>query len=462
MPIDDIQKYIQILEKRKELTRITVPVDPLLEIAAITDRICKRSNAPALLFEKPAGSSFSVATNLFGSLHRSALALGLEDLGQLSGKMAGLLSRIQTPDINHLDQQISSLPEFSRFLPQASSPCWNMLMHEPDLTVFPFLQNYPGDGAASGCPRYITLPQIFTTDPDGKNSNCGMYRAQVMGPRELAVRWMPGSGAARHLDQFRCKGAAMPVAIAMGGAPVALFSAMLPLPGGLDELTFAGFLQGSPLGVAVCRTVPLSVPASAEVVIEGFVDPAETIIEGPFGNHTGCYSPAAPAALMRVTSISHRPESVIPATVVGPPPMEDCWMGKAWERILLGFLRKLIPEVVDIHFPLEWIFHQSAIISLEHPKPGMVSEIASRLWDMTWFSGARLLIFVDGAYPVDPSGIAWRCINLADFACDMIQDASRKRLALDATGSRLPLDQTARDTDVMQRVLQHWQDYGLP
>jgi 4-hydroxy-3-polyprenylbenzoate decarboxylase len=462
MPIHDLHEFISRLESTGELSRISVSVDPILEIAAITDRVCKqRGGGLALLFEHLKESHIPLATNLFGSLHRTSLALEVEKLDQLTAKMTSLLDKIPVLDIHLLDRQIAALPDFSRYSPLTGAPCWDKVMEKPDLTAFPFLQSWPGDGAASGNPHYITMPQVFTVDPDGTNPNCGIYRAQVMGPRELAIRWKPGSGAARHLDEFRCQGKQMPVAIALGGPPAVLFSAMLPLPGSLDEITFAGFLRETAVEMSAGRTVPLRLPRHAEVIIEGFVDPAETVIEGPFGNHTGYYSPAGPAALMRVTSISHRPDAIIPATIVGPPPMEDCWMAKAWERLLLAFLRKLAPAVAEIHFPLEWIFHQSAIISLEHPKPGMVREIAGRLWELPWFSEARLLIFVDAEADVDPSQIAWRCINLADFNSDMIRNAGSNRLALDATGCRFPHQQIVKDTAVMQQVLQRWQEYGI-
>lgn len=336
-------------------------------------------------------------------------------------------------------------------------------MEPPDLAAFPFLQSWPGDGAADGHPRYITLPQVITADPDGSNPNCGLYRAQVRGGRELALRWKPGSGAARHLEKFRGLGKPMPVAVVLGGPPAALFSAMLPLPGDLDEMTFAGFLRNAPIPMAACRTVPLQAPAMAEVVIEGFVDPAETVMEGPFGNHTGCYSPTGPAALLRVTGISHRPGAVIPATVVGPPPMEDCWMAKAWERLLLAFLKRLVPAVVDIHFPLEWVFHQSAMISLDKPNPAMVREIAAALWDTAWFSAARLIIFVAAdAAPADEREIAWRCINLTDFTDDIFRDSSGRRMALDATGGRRPRRSLHTDPTMELQVLQRWQAYGIP
>jgi 4-hydroxy-3-polyprenylbenzoate decarboxylase len=464
MPRSDLHTFISLLESNTELARISIAVDPRLEIAAITNRVCKQPDGGrALLFEQPIGCVFPIATNLFGSLHRTCLALGVEELHQLTTKMAALLDRIPDLDLTRLDRQIADLQGFTQFSPVPAPPSWTESMELPDLTLFPFLQNWPGDGAAEGHPRYITLPQVITADPDGSNSNCGLYRAQVRGERELALRWKAVSGAARHLEKFRQLGKPMPVAIALGGPPATLFSAMLPLPGDLDEMTFAGFLQDRAIEMATSRTVPLQVPARAEVVIEGYVDPAETVREGPFGNHTGAYSPAGPAALLRVTAISHRPGAVIPATVVGPPPMEDCWMAKAWERLLLAFLKKIVPAVAEIHFPLEWVFHQSAVISLEKPVSGMVRKVASLLWKTPWFSDARILVFVAAdAAPADEHEIAWRCINLADFGRDLFHDPSRRRTALDATGSRQPRQPLQTDPVMEQQVLQRWQEYGIP
>jgi 4-hydroxy-3-polyprenylbenzoate decarboxylase len=463
MSAHDLQQFIATLESRNELTRITVETDPLLEIAAITDRVCKcPDGGQALLFENPKGFRFPVATNLFGSLGRTALALGVDHLDDLTIRMDRLLERIHAAELVQLDQQITDLAEFSRFSPQQMKPCWTEVMPQPDLTLFPFLQNWPGDGAASGDPRYITLPQVFTASPDGSTPNCGMYRAQVVGPQKLAIRCKEGSGAAQHLATFKQLGRAMPMAIALGGDPACLFSAMLPLPGNLDEMTFAGFLRGTPIGMANCLTQQLQVPGQAEVVIEGFVDPAETVIEGPFGNHTGYYSPSGPAALMRVTRIGYRPDAIIPATIVGPPPMEDCWMAKAWERLLLSFLKKLFPAICELNFPLEWIFHQCAIISLEKPNPGMVREIAALLWVTPWFRGAPLLVFVDaGVHPADLSEVAWRAINSPELTQNIFHDSSHKRTALDATtnySSRLPL---SSDPAMNLLVQSRWQEYGF-
>jgi 4-hydroxy-3-polyprenylbenzoate decarboxylase len=289
-----------------------------------------------------------------------------------------------------------------------------------------------------------------------------MYGAQVRGATELGLRWKAGSGAARHLESYRRRGLPMPVVIALGGPPTATFSALLPLPGDLDELAFAGFLGSTPLDMVACRSVPLRVPAGGEVLIEGFVHPGETVVEGPFGNHTGCYSPVTDASLMRITAISHRPGAIIPATVVGPPPMEDCWMAKAWERLLLAFLKRLIPAVHGLCFPLEWIFHQSAIISLDNPSPAMVRETAAWLWNTPWFSASRLLIFVDaGVEAWDMAGVAWSAINNCDFSCDSFSDGSGKRQALDATGCRTPRQRIAGDSSIDQRVAERWKEYGL-
>ncbi|HEX9078489.1 MAG TPA: UbiD family decarboxylase, partial [Desulfuromonadaceae bacterium] len=455
MPQTDLRQYVALLDARNELVRIQVETDSILEIAAVTDRVCKQpGGGRALLFQRPRGSRFPLATNLFGSCRRVEAALGVDRLDLLTERMSALLDRIPAPAFDRLDEQIAGRPEFSRCSPVGGPAPDHVVMEPPVLTLFPFLQSWPADGSAAGHPRYITLPLVFTAAPDGSTPNCGMYRCQVRGAAELAIRWNPGSGAARHLEAFRQRGERMPVAICLGGPPSATFSALFPLPGDLDEMAFAGFLAGAPLEMAPCRTVPLRVPASAELVIEGFVDPGETAVEGPFGNHTGSYTPAGPAPLLRVTAISHRPDAVIPATVVGPPPMEDCWMAMAWERLLLAFLRRLVPVVADLRFPPEWVFHQSAVISLENPRPGVVRETAERLWSLPWFAAARLVIFVDAACgPADLSRVSWSAINLAEFGRDLFADPSGKRWALDATGGAHALQRIVPDPAVAERVV---------
>lgn len=465
MASSPLLQFISRLETGGDLSRISVPVDPALEIAAITDRVCKEpGGGAALLFEHPAKSPFPVATNLFGSPERVCRALGITDLDELTGRMGTLLDRIPDLDVISLDRQIAALPEFSRFAPRAAAEADPALipMEPPDLTRFPFLQSWPGDGAAEGRPRYITLPQVFTTDPDGGTPNCGMYRVQIRGEREAAIQWKTGSGAAGHAELYRRAGRAMPVAIVLGGDPATLFSAMFPLPGDLDEMTFAGFLRGSPLDTVPCRDVPLRVPAGAEVVIEGYVEPGKTAIEGPFGNHTGFYAPAAPAAVMRITAVSLRPDAVIPATVVGPPPMEDCWMAQAWERLQLAVLRRLAPAIRDIRYPSEWVFHQSAIISLENPHPGMVRNISARLWALPWFRSARILLFVPaGSEPAGFSRASWRAINVTDFTNDIFHDRATSRVAVDATGAGSLSPEVKNTVEVATLIDRRWKEYGI-
>jgi len=455
------------MESSGELYRISVPTDPILEIAAITNRVCKKPyGGVALLFEQPLGSTFPVATNLFGSEKRVCLALGITDLNELTLRLRILLGRIPELDLTLLDRQIAALPEFNRFAPHIATEEDSKLirMRDPDLTGFPFLQSWPDDGAAGGYGRYITLPQVFTADPDGGTQNCGVYRVQLRGKREVAIQWKEGSGAARHAALYSSAGKAMPVAIVLGGDPAALFSAMFPLPGDLNELTFAGFIRNAPIAVSKCRSVPLYVPNCAEVVIEGYVEPGSTVTEGPFGNHTGFYSPVATAALMRVTSIRYRTDAIIPATVVGAPPMEDCWMAQAWERLLLAFLQKIETSIKDICFPLEWVFHQSAIISLENPQPCMVRDISSRLWALPWFKSARVLVFVaaDTGTTESFSYAAWKTVNVADFSKDIIHDGTSGRIAVDATGSSLSRKAVVISAESEDLVARRWREYKLP
>ncbi len=462
---NNLQQFIFLLEEQGELVRIKAETDPVQEIAGVTDRVCKQpEGGKALLFENPVGSDFAIATNLFGSIRRVCLALGVENLQQLTERISAILAPIKGPSLVNLDQQITNLTDFSRYAPTTSTQADPGLvaMEPPDLNKFPFLQTWPDDGSVDGFPRYITLPLVFTVGPDGASPNCGMYRCQLRGPEQLAIRWKEGSDAAAHLQEYKRLGKRMPVAITLGGDPAITFSAMFPLPGCLDEMTFAGFLRGRTLEMSACCTVPLQVPAGSELVIEGYVDPAETVIEGPFGNHTGFYSPAGTAALMRITALYHRSGAIIPATVVGPPPMEDCWMAKAWEAVLLSFLQSLIPSVRGVCFPLEWVFHQSAVISLDKPNPDMVRETAEHLWSMPWFCAARLLIFVDSLQSVyDMNRIAWSSINLTEFGRDLFYDQTGQRLALDATGSHDVRRNVSSGAEILQRMNLRWKEYGL-
>jgi 4-hydroxy-3-polyprenylbenzoate decarboxylase len=464
MSVSHLGTFISSLDS-SELSRITVPVDPKLEIAAITRRVCTEpAGGRALLFAHPRGSGFSVATNLFGSERRVCRALGVDSLDMLTERMMQLLTQLSKPEIGRLDSQLAELPDFRRFNPLyiEGDDVDLVTMVEPDLRCFPFLHNWPADGSAEDYPDYITLAQVMTVAPNGSSPNCGLYRVQVRGAQDAAIQWKPGSGAARHAELYLAAGLPMPVAIVLGGDPALLCSAMFPLPGELDEVTFAGFLRGAPLATVACHNVPLRVPLGAEVVIEGYVEPGATVLEGPFGNHSGCYSPEMPATLFRVTTIRHRPAAIIPATVVGPPPMEDCWMARVWERLLLAFLRSLIPAIRDIHVPFEWAFHQSAVIFLENPQPGMVGDIVERLWALPWFAASRLLIFTDAESVTPPMSYAlWRVINVTEFSRDVYCDKETGRLALDATGAAQARQSVQDSKEYTELVDRRWKEYGF-
>ncbi len=435
--ISNLHDYLAIIEREGELKRITDKKNPFLEIAKIVSEESKLSGGgDVLLFEHPGDSGFPLAANLFGSLRRVSIALCVDNIRELEKKFSALISPLRTVSFDNVDSQMSSLPEFCSMRPAVTSETALTEITLPDLTTFPFLQSWPEDGKVSGHPRYITLPLLFTSSPDGIETNCGMYRCQIRGKAEIAVQCKDGSGAASHLESYRKIGRKMPVAIVLGGAPCMTFSAMFPLPGRLDEVTFAGFLQNRPLTMVRSLTVPLYVPSEAEVVLEGYIDPHESVIEGPFGNHTGSYSPPSPAPLIRLTCIRRREKPIIPATVPGEPPMEDCWMAKAWERLLAVFLRKLLPGFADIHFPIEWIFHNSGVISIEEPGSGMVIETARFLWSLPWFRNSKILLFVDASacLPERVSTVVWHAINLVEFSSDIFFDAEKRRMAIDATG----------------------------
>lgn len=444
--------------------RISAAVDPVLEISAITGRVCKQdAGGIALLFEKPSDSSFPVATNLFGSVRRVCAALGVHDLNKLTERMSELLD--SAGDI-HAGDFWSRIATSTRFL---SYKCNRAACHDgdlvamdvPDLTIFPFLQNWPGDGAASGHGCYMTMAQVVTAAHDDMSQNIGIYRVQIRGSNEVAIQWKPGSGGAAHAAGYLGAGEVMPVAIVLGGEPVTLFSAMFPLPHELDELDFAGFMLGRQLTSAPCLTSQIHVPIGAEVVIEGFITPGETVTEGPFGNHTGFYSPAVEAVLMRVTAIRHRPNAVIPATVVGPPPMENSWMFKAWERLLAAILRKIEPAILDIHFPAEWAFHQSAVIALYSPSTELVAKTAECLWQLEWFAASRLLLFVTDAEPLNLSYASWRAINVMMESEKIILKSCDGRVAIDATGFDDLRELLKKDDDCEACVNQRWQEYGF-
>ncbi|WP_026842463.1 UbiD family decarboxylase [Citrifermentans bremense] len=447
MAFKDLRGFIAGLEAAGELQRVAAEVNPDLEIACITDRQSKLpGGGKALLFENVKGSPFPVATNLFGSPARMALALGVPKLDRLSEAMEELL----------LCPGRAPLPLMSD-----QAACREVVERAPDLLRYPFLKCWPGDGG-----RFITLPLVFTRDPETGADNCGMYRVRIFGERSAGVRWKNGSGGWQHHRKYLASGERTPVAIAIGADPALTLAASLPLPAGLDEVSFAGYLRGEPVPMLRCLDSDLLVPADAELVIEGFVEPGVTRNEGAFGNHTGSYDPGEEVPLLTVTCITRRRDPICQATVVGPPPMEDCWMAKAAERLLLPLIRRQCPEVVDLLLPLEGIFHGCALIAIEKSLPGQGRRVLETLRSEGWLKRGKLLVVVDAAEtPLTLSEGFWRALNAVNFPRDLAVtpdgclgvDATRK-LPEEGGGQYKELKQ---DASVSAQVQKRWREYGF-
>lgn len=460
-----LHDFVDRLSQLGELLEVEAPVSTQLEIAAITRRISRYpKGGPALAFSQPVPFPFPVITNLFGSRRRMRLALGQDRLDDLTAGFSSLLQPLAISGLQGLGPLLAACPQLQHFRPVKvpSGPCREELERGTDLLQLPFLKNWPDDGMAAGSGQYITLGQVVTALPDGSQPNCGIYRCQIHDARTLAIRWRGTSDAARHHQAFVRRGERMPLAIALGGPPALTLAAAWPLPEGLDEVTLACWLQQADLPVVDCQHGPLWVPAEAELVIEGFAEPDRPLTEGPFGNHTGRYDPAGPAVRVTVTRITRRESPLIPATVVGPPPQEDCWMMLGWERLLAALLPRLVPEVRDIHLPLPWVFRQSAVVSIDSHGPRKARDIVRALWELPWFAKARLLVLVDAAcHPYNALQTAWCTVNDTDWCDDLIKDEAGRRLALDATCRHLA-GERLQDEATEQLIAQRWKEYGLP
>lgn len=472
MKFDTLHDFLSELERLGELHRVRAQVDPLLEVAAVTDRVSKTpGGGPALLFERVSGAAIPAATNLFGSPRRMALALGVASLDDLAGRMEALLAQLPPGQASQGLAALPLLEEFRRFAPvvAGAAGCQEVVDESPDLAHYPFLQCWPGDGG-----RFITLPQVFTRDPETGLPNCGMYRVRIFDDNSVGIRWHAGRGGELHWRKYRERGERMPVAVALGGDPAAMVAATLPLPETVDEMQFAGWLRGAPLELTRCRTNELFVPAGAEMVIEGYMEPGETALDGPFGNHTGFSMPPAEVPVVRVTCVTRRRECIYPATVVGSPPAEDCFMAKAAERLFLPLLRRRWPAIVDINLPLEWIFHGGAIVSVRDAGVGGARRLVEEVWASGMLGAARLVVVVDDDTDVrDLSRVAWRVMNMADWRNDLFVEEGGGTPPLPWLGARLGIDATRKERfrsvapefgmdDATKRQIEaRWREYGF-
>jgi len=456
----DLREFLDRLEALGELQTIAAPVSPLLEIAAITDRVCKGAAANrALLFTAVAGSGFRVATNLFGSEKRAAAALGVEQLSSLTARFDTLLAGCAGTTAAEKLAALPATPAWQAAAPVMTSAAAATQLFDcsEGLAALPILKSWPRDGQPEHDGRFMTLPLVITSAPDFSDSNCGMYRAAVVDNETIAVSWSSSSGAALHAAAWREKGEPMPVVIALGGPPVLTFAATLPLPVGLDEFSFAGLLAEEPQDVYRCGN-GLVAPAAAEAVLEGYLLP-ESIGSGAFGNHTGGYTPSASAAAVKVTAIHCRRDMILPATVVGRPPMEDCWLARAGGMLFLALLKIDLPQVTGLHLPFAGIFHGAAIIAVSNAR-GRGRELLAAIRTTPWFAVSRLLVLVDAEQdPADEAGVCWRVMNCVDWERDLVIVADR--LSIDATrkpGARIP---AVADAETAALVAKRWREYGF-
>lgn len=388
--------FISALENAGELIRIKEFVNPELEITEVVDRISKSAHNKALLFENT-GTGIPLLINAMGSEKRMCIALGVNNLDDIAKEIEKLFHSFISPKHSLIDK-LKMLPELgkiSSWMPKirkSRGECQQVVMENPDVTRFPVMKCWPYDGG-----KFLTLPVIHTVSPETGIRNVGLYRMQVFGPKLTALHWHKHKVSAGHFNEYKERGQRMPVAVALGGDPLYVFSAACPLPPNFDEYIFTGFLRKKRVELVKCLTQEMYVPADADVVIEGYVDPNEEfILEGPFGDHTGYYSLADYYPKFHITCITHKKNPVYPSTIVGIPPQEDAWMGKAIERIFIAPIKMtLLPEIIDMDMPVEGVFHNLVIVKIRKEYEGHAQKVMNAMWGAGQMMFNKILVITD-------------------------------------------------------------------
>jgi 4-hydroxy-3-polyprenylbenzoate decarboxylase len=482
MAYTDLRDFVRALDKEGELKRIPFEVSPELEITEFADRSVK-TGGPALLFEKPSGSKVPVLVNAFASMRRMEIALEVSSVDQVAARISEFLEMRMPEGIIGKLKMLPKLGEIGAFFPKIVSggPCKDVIRRDDfSLDEFPILKCWPQDGG-----RYITLPMVFSKNPDTGKRNCGCYRLQVYDARTTGMHWQTHKQGAEHYRRLRAAGTTkrMEVAVAIGADPATMYSAILPLPPDLDEMMIAGFLRSKPVEMVKCETVDIEVPAQSEIVLEGYVELGELRREGPFGDHTGFYSLEDDYPVFHVTCITHRKDPIYATTIVGPPPMEDFYMGKAIERIFLPLMRLQLPEVRDICMPAEGIFHNMIFVAIRKSYPGHARKVMHAIWGLGQAMFSKVIVVVDEDVNVqNVSEVAWKALNNIDperdiqfvlGPVDSLDHASRlanygSKMGIDATkkwpeeGFTRPWPDVIRmPTEVSKRVDEMWRRAGL-
>jgi 4-hydroxy-3-polyprenylbenzoate decarboxylase len=480
MPYKNLQQFIDELESLGELHRVSAEVNHELEITEIADRVSK-SCGPALLFERVKGFSYPLLINAFGSYRRMQLALSCKSFDEIAVRLESNMKMRPPEGFMDKIRMLFTLKEIAGFIPKKvkTAPCQERIYTDgPLLDRLPVLKCWPHDGGP-----FITLPIVITKDPDTGIQNAGMYRMQKYDNSSTGMHWQYNKDGTRHFDKYKNRGQRMDVAIALGGSPAVTYAASAPLPPDIDEFIFAGFIESSPVEIVKAKTVDLYVPAESDFVIEGYVDPDEERIEGPFGDHTGFYSVADIYPVFHVTALTCRNNAVYPATIVGKPPMEDCYMAKATERIFLPMLKFLIPEIVDMELPIEGVFHNCALISIDKKYPGQAKKVINALWGLGQMASTKFIAIFDKDINLrEPGTVVWKLLNNVDPKRDLLMsegplDALDHSAPYPNFGGKMGIDATRKtreegmgrdwpdeivmSREIKEKVAKRWKEYGF-
>ncbi len=483
MAFTDLQEFLAELDRRGELTRISVPVDPQLEVTGIVERVV-RAQGPALLFEHPTRGTMPLAINLFGTEARMALALGVERLDEIGERIAELLKPELPQGFGGFVDALGKVCQLRAAPPKKVSraPVQDVVLtgDDVDLDLLPGIKSWPEDGGV-----FLNLGLTHTKHPTTGARNLGMYRLQQQDKRTVSLHWQIHKDSTSHAAMAERAGERLPVAIAFGCPPAVTYAASAPLPGDIDEYLFAGFLQRERVEMVDCVSVPLQVPAHAQVVLEGWVEPGKRLPEGPFGDHTGFYTPVEPFPYLRVETMTMRRDPIYQSIIVGRPPQEDGPLGKATERIFLPLLRLSVPDIVDYDLPTAGVFHNCAIVSIDKKFPKHAQKVMHAIWGAGLMSLTKLVVIIDADCDVhDYTEVAWRALGNVDYSRDIMQtigpvdhlDHSAYeqfyggKLGIDAT-RKLPTEGYLRaggwpsecvlDEATAQLVQRRWAEYGI-
>ena len=485
MAFYDLREFINALESRGMLKRIKTPVDCNLEITEITDRVSKMEGKKnvALLFENVKGYDMPVLMNAFGSMERLALAFGVNDIEEIPNELREILrlpyiSLQNKMDLIHIIPTAKRAINFPKYVKKA--PCQEVVITDnPTLDKFPILKCWPQDGGP-----FITLPLVFTRNPKTGKRNVGMYRLQKYDGQTTGMHWhLHKDGASIYRAYQEMGKDKIEVAVAIGTDPVITYAATAPLPRDIDEMVFAGFLRKKSVEMVKCKTVDVEVPACSEIVLEGYVNIGETRREGPFGDHTGYYSLADDYPVFHITCITHRKNPIYSATIVGKPPMEDCFLAKATERIFLPLLQQTLPEIRDINFPLEGVFHDCVMVSIKKTYPQQAKKVMHAIWGMGQMMFTKMIIVVDEHVDVQKEKeVWWRVFNNIDAKHDIVMvegplDALDHSSPMAKWGTKIGIDATKTwpeeghtrewpdeinmSDDIKKLVDAKWQELGL-